>query len=385
MFYNPRSAALQLISSFNYLFDDPAATFKGAASKNYTKALRQIWNSPWYSERGEGKTDVALAELFGQTGTTKAGRALDVVLERGYDLTKLGDKGAIIMGGAFYMAGKFDQYKKEGLEDGDIKTKGTAWYQAYRDFVSQSEEAQQSTRPERLGQQQTTPFGKMVLAFANTPMQYNRKMAKAVQDIRGYGITSARGRKAARQVAYYGAAQNLVFNMLQQLSFGLIGLGDEDEDNSDTINSIINTILRGAGVYGALLASAKDAIRAVHVKGLKGKGAVAEAALQVSPAISTKVRHLRTAIGDRDPKMQSALELSKGMYQTAAALEFANVPANRLFKITEQFADVGARDLEDYQKLLRVGGWSRYNLDEQLGKAEGEGVEGLIGGSDEYY
>lgn len=274
------------------------------------------------------------------------------------------------------MAGKYKQHLAKGMDT------EAAWNAAYKDFVSQSEEAQQSTRPERLGSQQTTRTGKLLLAFANTPMQYNRKMSKALQDIRGYGLTSSRGRQAAVRIAYYGAAQNLAFNMLQQLSFGLIGLEEDDEMQGDVINSIINTILRGAGIYGALLASAKDAIRAVHVKGLKGRGAVADAALQVSPAISTKVRHLRTAIGDRDPKMQSTLELSKGMYQTAAALEFANIPANRMLKIVEQVGDLSARDLEDYQKLLRLGGWSRYNLEKSLGKAEGPG---LLEGDDQYY
>ena len=375
MFFNVRSFLLQGISFANYLFDDPAAFYKGAGSPAHREAIKRITDSAWFKERGLGKTDVALAELFSQSDQGKIGKGLDYILEKGYSLTKLGDKGAIVAGGSAYMAGKYNEYVNKGME------REAAWEKAYRDFVRMSEEAQQSTRPERLGQQQTTRTGKLVLAFANTPMQYNRKMAKAFQDMRGYGLNSPQGRHAAVKIAYYGAAQNLLFNMLQQLSFSLVGLdaGEEDEKkkNLDLFNSISNTILRGAGIYGALLASAKDALIAVHLKGLKGKGAVADAALQVSPAISTKVRHLRTAIGDRDPKMQSTLELSKGMYQTAAALEFANVPADRTLKLIEQVADLGARDLEDYQKLLRLGGWSRYNLGEQLGKAPG--------GEDQYY
>ena len=379
MFVNPRSAVLQLLSTANYLFDDPGAVMKGATSGNYQEAAKRILTSPWFKERGRGKIDVALADLFAQDSKTPAGKLIDQALEKGYFLTKLGDKGAILTGGAPYMAGKHSQYVAQGMES------EAAWNQAYKDYVRQSEEAQQSTRAERLGSQQTTATGKFILAFANTPMQYNRKISKAVRDIKGYGITHPRGRQAAVRIAYYGAAQNMVFNMLQQLSFAAIGLeGDDDEGDEAfrTWNSVFNTLLRGAGIYGAAFAAIKDAYIAVVKDGRKGLGAVDQAIGSISPAASTKVRHLRTVLGDRDPKMESTLELSKSTYQIAAAAEFLNIPANRVLKLIEQAGDLSANDLDDFEKIARFMGWSRYNLDKQLGKAEGEGI---LTPSDEYY
>ena len=41
-------------------------------------------------------------------------------------------------------------------------------------FVAIAEATQQSARPDMISQQQSSPLGKFILAFQNTPSQYNR-------------------------------------------------------------------------------------------------------------------------------------------------------------------------------------------------------------------
>ena len=44
--------------------------------------------------------------------------------------------------------------------------------QAFLDFKEITEESQQSSRPDRVSMQQASPLGRIILAFANKPMQY---------------------------------------------------------------------------------------------------------------------------------------------------------------------------------------------------------------------
>ncbi len=55
--------------------------------------------------------------------------------------------------------------------------------QAMLDFREIAEETQQSSRPDRISMQQASPLGRIILAFANTPMQYARLSKKAFLDL----------------------------------------------------------------------------------------------------------------------------------------------------------------------------------------------------------
>lgn len=227
---------------------------------------------------------------------------------------------------------------------------------AYADFVAQAEETQQSTRPERLGQTQTTQMGKLILAFANTPMQYNRKMLRAIKDLRASGTNPQRKKQAARELVYYGAAQNMVFTTLQKLL--LPGVDDDEGKNADWINSLANTLLRGIGVWGAVVAAAKDALIAAS----KGKD-VYDPLINVAPAVGTKVRHIRTALGTKKIYAQSDVIDDVEIYQLASGINaVTNLPADRAIKVVEQVADAFSSDFTWYQSVLRALGWSRYDL-----------------------
>ena len=196
MFFNMRSGLLQMISTVNYLIEDGDAV-KVGKSKARAKERAEVADfiagpktkrnklgvlvrdtdkaSGWWKQRGRGKTDLNIDEIFEDGNDSLIDRAI----RKGYAITKLGDKTAILYQGKNYMTGKYVKYQAQGL------SKDEAMQAAYKDFISVTEETQQSTRAERLGKDQTTGLGKFILAFANTPMQYNRKMARALKDISG--------------------------------------------------------------------------------------------------------------------------------------------------------------------------------------------------------
>ena len=96
---------------------------------------------------------------------------------------------------------------------------------AFLDFQEIAEETQQSSRTDRISMQQASDIGRIVLAFANTPMQYNRLIQKSVSD-----LINKRGdaRTHISKILYYSTIQNFIFNGLQQALFALPFIDDDD-------------------------------------------------------------------------------------------------------------------------------------------------------------
>ena len=365
MFFNVRSALLQHLSLFNYMFEDMGAVRNGARAPRAVKEKIAEKMQDYLKDRGRGRTELLVDDLFGREGTNFA----DYLVQKGYKLTQWGDKNAIANGGAAFMAGKYMDYVKNGMDEKQ------ALDQAYVDFFKVTEETQQSTLPERLGREQTTPIGRYILAFANTPMQYNRKISRAIQDLKGLkGDNSAEGkarkRQAVGEIVWYMGAQNAIFGSLQSLSFAALGFdeGDDEQRAGRWANSLVNTLLRGAGLYGALAAAAKDAIRAA----MNDKDA-ADAIIGASPALGSMVRNIRKATGSKPVYPRSALlddidtDVAKTIYQTAAGLTAVGFPAEKALKIGEQVADMIYSELNVIERLARAAGYERYQIGETLG------------------
>ena len=94
-------------------------------------------------------------------------------------------------------------------------------------------------------------------------MQYNRLIKRAAQDfINGRGDNKANISK----ILYYGAIQNAIFYSLQQALFAVTFGDDEEEDEKNeqkyarVANGMIDTILRGSGIYGAIFATTKNTV-----------------------------------------------------------------------------------------------------------------------------
>jgi hypothetical protein len=185
MFFNTRSAVLQTLSSINFInwsFNNPVKA--GAAFANqpqYWKDFTMLMNSDYLRDRRNGlRLNISESEIADAAATSKnkAKAVLNYILEKGFLPTQYADSFAIASGGAtFYRNRVNDLIKNEG------KTQAEAEAQALIEFRQNAEKSQQSSDPSKISAQQSSDLGRLILAFANTPMQYARLQKRAIQDL----------------------------------------------------------------------------------------------------------------------------------------------------------------------------------------------------------
>ena len=166
-----------------------------ANQPQFWRDFSTLFNSDMLKQRRSGlKTDVNQAEIANAVAGSKnkAKAAFAYMIKIGFTPTQIADSFAIASGGATFYRNR-------------IKT--------FIDFQEIAEETQQSSRPDLISQQQASPLGRLVLAFANTPMQYARLTKKAILDLKdGRGDVKTNISK----ILYYGAVQNVIFSALQK-------------------------------------------------------------------------------------------------------------------------------------------------------------------------
>ena len=311
MFFNRRSATLQLLSATNFLNWSDNNPLKAAQAfanqKQYWKDWSMIFNSDKLKERRGGlKTDVSESEIanVAEGSKNKVSAIISYLLKIGFTPTQIADSIAIASGGSTFYRNRANTYMKQGMTNTEAEAK------AFEDFSRLSDEAQQSSDPLLVSQEQSTTIGRLVLAFANTPQQYMRLTKKAARDlINGRGDA----RTHISKIAYYTFVQNLIFSTLQAAGFALIpGFDDEDEELEDAkvkqektaamiLNSMSDTVLRGLGLYGAIASTIKNA--AIKYTEEKAKDPfkqdmdkVVYAALNISPPIGSKAAKIKSAL-----------------------------------------------------------------------------------------
>jgi len=318
MFFNRRSALLQMLSTVNFINYSDNNPLKAAAAfanqPQYWKDWAMIFNSDKLKERRGGlKQDVSSNEIASIANANKNSpqAILARLLQLGFTPTQIADSMAIASGGATFYRNRVNTYIKGGMS----KTEAEA--QAFLDFSKISDETQQSSDPALVSQVQRSNLGRLVFAFQNTPMQMTRLMKKDALDIiNGRGDWRA---KVAR-ITYYGAIQNFIFASLQSALFALLpGFDDDDEDLTAAelekknakeeakiarvLNSMLDTLLRGSGVYGAVFSTVKNIIREYNKqekKGFMSNHAYTVLSLfDISPPIGSKARKVHSAIQTR--------------------------------------------------------------------------------------
>ncbi len=376
MFFNTRSAVLQTISAVNFInFTDNNVLKAGLAFANqpqYWSDFKKLFNSPFLLDRRSGiklnVNEADIAEMAKGPGNS-ARNVVAGLLKLGFLPTQIADSFAIASGGATFYRNRIKALKKEGL------TEAEAEEIAFRDFREIAEESQQSSRPDKISQQQAGPLGRIVLAFANTPAQYARLIKKAASDLKN-------GRGDAKtnisKIIYYGVAQNLLFSALQQALFA-IGFGDEDEEEEkrnkkyfDIANGMADSILRGIGVGGAVVSVVKNtAIRLAKEadkKAPKYQDAVVKGVLQISPPVSSKVGKLQSAgrsfSWNQEEMKTMGFNIDNPAYLASAQVISAvtNVPLDRAIKKITNIKDAGDENIEYYKRVALALGWSAWEL-----------------------
>ena len=363
MFLNRRSALLQLISSVNFInWSDNNPAMAAAAFANqpqYWKDVVKLFNSDKLKQRRSGlKGDVNEAEIAAAVkgAKDKMTAFISVLLKYGFTFTQVADSVAIATGGATMYRNRINTYTKQGMTTADAESK------AFEDFSLISDESQQSADPMMISGQQAGTLGRIILAFQNTPMQYTRLMKKSALD-----LLAGRGdaKTHMSKIIYYGAVQNFIFSALSNALFALVpGFEDEDENLTDKeqlekygkvinskqqriLNNMMDSILRGSGLAGAVLSTFKNAVLRYQREEEKGFTADHTYTLielaNVSPPIGSKLRKIysgiqtkkfeKDAIAERgfNVTIDGKFNLSPS-YQVAGDVisGFTNLPLDRL-------------------------------------------------------
>jgi len=388
MFFNARSAVLQTLSTVNFInWGDnniAKAAIAFANQKQFWKDFTFLFNSDMLKQRRKGlKTDVNTAELTEAVGRSKnpVMAALNYLLQKGFLPTQIADSFAISSGGATFYRNRVNTYLKEGLSQKEAEIK------AFEDFQEIAEETQQSSRPDLISQQQASTLGRLILAFQNTPMQYMRLTKKAMSD-----LVNGRGdwKTNVSRILYYGFVQNVIFFSLQSALFALAFDDDEeDEKRAKTeekkmqrlYNGILDSILRGTGVGGAVVSTIKNMI--IKFAEEEGKGwnkdfdNVVIEGLQLSPPIGSKVRKLRSAgrswSYNRDViKKMNFFDIDNPVWDAIGNVvsAFTNAPMDRLVNKTKNIREALNEDNATWQRIALMLGWNRWDLNIKSDKIE---------------
>ena len=371
MFLNVRSAVLQTISSVNYMNWHDNNPLKAAQAfsnqKQYWSDFSMIFNSDYLQERRGGtKLNVQENEIAEMANKGGVKGAISYLLNKGFVLTRAADSFAIASGGAAMYRNRVNSYIKQGMDQKQAEE------QAFRDFREITEEAQQSSRPDRISKEQAGGFGRLFLAFANTPMQYTRLMKRSAQD-----IMNRRGDQRANwsKLMYYGAVQNFIFNALQKALFA-IGFEDEkDENQSARVNTVaegmLDSVLRGTGVVGNAVVAGKNFAVDIAKRSKKPRPDFEDATwklFDVSPPIDSKITKIRAALrtvdwsGDEIKDKGVSLDNPAAMASAQFISATTNVPLDRVLRLYDNTKAAVAEDTEVWQRVALLLGWSTWEL-----------------------
>ena len=360
MFLNFRSAALQMMSVANFGFDakSPGKFIANFFNPDTYAEAKKLYNSAYLKERrARAGFDVNAAEMLDAINNSKSfSDFTKKVLNKGFIATSAVDSMAIAMGGASFIKAQVDS--------------GVSRSEAISQWKESTEEAQQSARPDRVSQWQTEGISKFILAFANTPQQYFRLAQKAARSIKeGKDV-----KKNLAKIGYYMMAQNMLFTMAQAASLALLGGGDDEQEVRDGLNSMSSTILRGMGLYGAVIDSAKNVImEAIKQEGKSNPDHITTAlkATGIAPPLNRKIQDL-LAIGrahnyNADDKWTTTA--AKGIAVTT------NLPSDWAQKKYNASKNLWDDQFSAWQKLLMMAGWSEWNFKEGKKKGDFDSVD----------
>jgi len=385
MFFNVRSAILQQMSIVNYInFADNNVFAAAKAFSNqpqYWKDFAFIFNSDMLKQRRGGiGTDINGADLAqavkGSKDPTKV--VIGRLLKLGFLPTQIGDNIAIATGGATFYRNRVNKYIKDGLSKKEAEAK------AFTDFQDLTQSTQQSSRPDMTSKQQASWIGKLVLNFQNITSQYNRIIKKAALDIGKGRISPPYTTKAQSnlgnlsKILYYGGIQNVIFYSLQTALFAVMFGDDEDEDqilkkSERVIQGTIDSILRGAGIYGAVASTLKNAVRKWKEQRDKGynkdESAVLMELLNFSPVVGIKARQIVNAektINYNENIISEMETFDADNPQWSAVTNYTqaltNFPANRLYQKSINMRNALDKDYTNFQRVMFFSGYTTWSL-----------------------
>ena len=386
MFLNTRSGLLQLISNVNFINwgdNNIYNASKAFASKEYVPTVLKLMNSDYLVNRRDGlKINVSEAELT--EAATKGGLQgmISYLLDKGFVITRIMDSLAIATGGAtFYINRRKSLLNRINEETGKKYTPAEAEVKAFDDFYAVAEETQQSSNPSKISAQQASVGGRVLLAFQNVTMQYNRKTKKMIQDFynrrKRPGMTQRESDLSnISGVLYYVGIQNLIFNGLQNALFA-IAFDDDDEDRKEQdktariANGMLDSLLNGLGFGGALISTVKNVgIRVLNESEKKSPKYIdaVDEVFNISPVIDAKLRKLKSAAKTFEWNMKDikkkGWDLENPAYLAVSQIvsSITNIPIDRALRKGMNVAQAFDEETKTWQSIALLMGWSGWNL-----------------------
>jgi len=272
----------------------------------------------------------------------------------------------------------------------EAKRKAEAERKAFIDFQAIAERTQQSSRPDLISREQTTLAGRLILPFANTPLQMNRLAMREMLDIyKGRYKGSGELTNKLGKIGYYGFVQTIFFAGLQSAAFAIFGNSEDDElkakKQGQMIDTVVDSGLRGMGIKGAILNGVVNAAKELETQAGKDYGAdyseVAEDLLNISPPIGSKFRKLDAAGNtykyNKEQIDEEGIEFSldsPGLEVATQVTEaITNLPANRIFKKANNVKNAMSDEYEPWQRFLMFLGWSNWDVAPEQAKDQAQG------------
>ena len=362
MFLNMRSALLQQMSIVNFLKERRKGIGTDINGNDLARSLQDSRNP--------------MAKL------------LQILLRAGFTPTQVADNIAIATGGATFYRNRIKTYLKEGLSQKEAESK------AFEDFQEIAEETQQSAREDKVSMQQASWVGKVILNFQNVTSQYNRIGKRSFLDLKnrriskGYKTQRASDLANISRIAYYLAVQNLIFYGLQSAIFAAMfdeeeeGLSEKerkerkkvlDKKSERIINGSIDSVLRGSGMFGAIISVLKN--MAIKFQDERNKdynhdeSAVLMEALNVSPVVGIKARKIviaeKTMNYDKDLiNYMDTWDIDNPAWQANFAYTEAvtNAPLAKTYNKIQNVRDAIQLETTMLNRILMFFGYSKYNL-----------------------
>jgi len=183
------------------------------------------------------------------------------------------------------------------------------------------------------------------------------------------------------KVIWYLGVQNAVFYASQQALFSIMFDSPETDDEEkrekqryfNLVNGMADSVIRGSGVYGALISTSKNLIIEILKEDTKEENVI-KALSAISPPINKKVRQAfsisKKFIYQQELKKMKELGLDSknpAILAGAEALSFSiNLPADRALKKLNNLRTAFEEETEWWQSVALALGWSPYdvNIDE---------------------
>ena len=391
MFFNTRSAALQLLSSLNFIGQKDNDLFKATAAfanqEQWQEDYNKLWNSDYLSNRRDGAKFDVLADEIAEDQES----FLNKLLQKGFLPTRYADSFAIALGGAAFYRNRVNALMKEGMSKENAET------QALKDWQDSAEETQQSSDPSKISEIQASSIGKIIYAFANTPFQYARKGKRLLQDVAS-GRSKAEGgmnqvRKDLQSVFYYTVGQAMLFNALQTALFASM-FSDDEEDKLEektitAIERILTSYAKSLGNPGAVIGSIYSVLAEADEQ-IEKRGRIDNAyklaleATAISPPLNTKLKDI-VAIGniykynhkqiEKDP---FEVKLDNPVLEiTGNVASFAGYPLDRVIRKAQNLEAVMNEQTKAWEKVFLTLGWSKWELGVDLEKRKAQKELGI--------